>query len=205
MVISTYISNHKLLFFNNRVLKEMITKERAEEISKTYYNKIFQFCMSYSKNNHHDALEITQEVFLVFSKKLNVLEDTQIEHWLFSVAKKKAYEYFRRLKNDELIVPLEDSFTSPDEVLSTLTKFYSISDAELKMTLDVIVKLLTEKEYELYVKKFIEHKTQAEIAEELNLSVSGVSSRTARLRDKIEKLGFLCFTFVGQFIIKNIF
>lgn len=183
----------------------MITKERAEEISKTYYNIVFQFCLSNSKNNYHDALEITQEVFLVFSKKLNVLEDTQIDHWLLSVAKKKCLEYFRRVKNDELVISLEDSFTSPDEVLSTISKFYTVSDADIKMTLEVITKLLTEKEYELYVKKFVENKTQTEIAQELNISVSTVSTRTARLRSKIEKLGFFCFTFVGQFIIKNLF
>lgn len=183
----------------------MITKERAEEITKTYYEKILKFCMSYSNNNYDDALEITQEVFVVFYKKLNQIEEINIERWLIAVAKKKALEYFRRIKKDENVISLEEAFTSPEEILSTITLFYSVSDADIKMTLDVITKLLTEKEYELYVKKFIENKSQAEIAEELNISVSAVSTRTARLRKKIEKLGFLCFTFVGQFIIKNLF
>ncbi len=183
----------------------MITKERAEEIAKLYYDKILKFCMSYSKNEYDDALEITQEVFLVFYKKINDLEEINIEHWLLAVAKKKSLEYFRRIKKDENVVSLEDSFTSPEEILSTISRFYSVSDADIKMTLEVITKLLTEKEYELYVKKFVENKTQAEIAKELNISVSVVSSRTARLRSKIEKLGFFCFTFVGQIIIKNLF
>mgnify|MGYP002519561083 CR=1 FL=1 len=67
------------------------------------------------------------------------------------------------------------------------------------------LKLLTEEEHELFVKKFIENKSQAEIAEEMGISVSNVSSRTGRLRSKIEKLGFFCFTFIGQIIIKNLF
>ena len=196
------ISQLNLIF---RVFSEMITKERAEEISKQYYEKIFSYCLSMTKNNYDDALEITQEVFWVFSKKMDELEDNIIEHWLMAVAKKKAYEYFRRLKNEKMVISIEDSFSSVDEVFSTMTKFYSYSDADIKMTIEAILKLLTEEEHELFVKKFIENKSQAEIAEEMGISVSNVSSRTGRLRSKIEKLGFFCFTFIGQIIIKNLF
>lgn len=183
----------------------MITKVRAEEIAKQYYEKIFSYSLSISKNNYDDALEITQEVFLVFSKKANELTDDNIEHWLMAVAKKKALEYYRRVKKESMVISLEDSFTSVDEILSAFTKFYSYSDSEIKMTIEAVLKMLTEKEYDLFVKKFVENKTQAEIAEELGISISNVSSRTARLRNKIEKLGFFCFTFVGQIIIKNFF
>lgn len=183
----------------------MITDERAEEISKTYYHKILRYCLSVSKNNQYDAEEITQEVFLTFSKKLRSLEDDIVEHWLFSVAKKKTLEYYRRLKKDEMVIYLEDSFTSAEDILSTMTRYYSISDVELKMTIEAIRNFLTEEENQLFVKKFIEKKKQVEIAEEMGLSVSNVSTRTARLRDKIEKLGLLCFTFVGQLIIKSFF
>lgn len=196
------ISQLNLIF---RVFSEMITKERAEEISKQYYEKIFSYCLSMTKNNYDDALEITQEVFLVFSKKMDELEDNIIEHWLMAVAKKKAYEYFRRLKNEKMVISIEDSFSSVDEVFSTMTKFYSYSDADTKMTIEAILKLLTEEEHELFVKKFIENKSQEEIAEEMGISISNVSSRTGRLRSKIEKLGFFCFTFIGQIIIKNLF
>lgn len=183
----------------------MITKERAEEISREYYDKVFRYCMSISKSNYEDSLEITQEVFLVFSQKMSELDDAIIEHWLLAVAKKKAYEYFRRLKKEAIVISIEDSFTSVNEIFSTMTKFYSYNDADIRMTVEAILKLLTEDEHQLFMKKFVENKTQAEIAEELGISISNVSSRTARLRDKIEKLGFLCFTFVGQAIIKSLF
>lgn len=183
----------------------MITRERAEEIARSYYNNVFSYCMAISNSNHQDALDITQEVFLVFSKKLNELDDYNIEHWLLAVTKKKAYEYFRRLKKDEIVVSIEDSFKSVDEIFLTITKFYSYSDADVKLTIDAILKMLTQEEYELFVKKFFENKTQAQIAEEMGISISNVATKTARLRRKIEKLGFFCFTFVGQIIIKNIF
>lgn len=202
MILSLYIHFIK---YGNRVLKEMITRERAEEISKIYYDKVFRYCMAISKNNYEDSLEITQEVFLVFSKKLKELEDDKIDHWLLAVARKKSFEYFRRIKNEEIVASIEDSFTSVDEIFSTMTKLYSYSDADIKMTVEAILKFLTEEEYELFVKKFIENKSQAEIAEEMGISLSNVSTKTARLRSKIEKLGFFCFTFIGQLIIKNLF
>jgi RNA polymerase sigma-70 factor (ECF subfamily) len=190
---------------NSRVFSEMISKQRAEELSKAYYEKVFRYCMAISKNNYHDAVEITQEVFFVFVKKLDNLEDNYIEHWLLSVAKKKSLEYYRRVKDEQMVISIEDSFTSAEEVLSTITKYYTVSDVELKLTIETITKFLTEDEYQLFVKKFLENKTQAQIAEEMGISVSNVSTRTARLRNKIEKLGFFCFTFVGQIIIKNFF
>lgn len=183
----------------------MITVERAEEISKIYYGKIFRYCMSISKSNYEDALEITQEVFLIFSKKRKMLDDDRIEHWLFAVAKKKAYEYFRRTKNDDMVISLEDSFNSVEEVLSTITRYYSVSDADIRMTIEAIMKMLTQEEYDLFVKKFIEKKTHDQISKEMDVSVSNVSTRLARLRSKIEKLGFFCLTVVGQIIIKNLF
>ena len=182
----------------------MITNERAEEISKIYYDKISRYCMSISNGNYDDALEITQEVFLIFSKKFKNLNDDNIEHWLFSVARKKAFEYFRRIKNEDMVIHIEDSFTSAEDVLSTITKYYTVSDVDLKLTIEAIQKLLTNDEHELFVKKFIENKSQKEIAEEMGISISTVSTRTSRLRNKIEKLGFLCFTFVGQSIIKTL-
>ncbi len=183
----------------------MITKQRAEEISNKYYNKVFQFCLSASKNNRDDAMDITQDVFCTFYQKLNTLDDDVLDHWLIAVAKKKCCEYYRKKKDDEKLIPLEDSFTSAEEVLSTISRFYSVSDADIKMTLEAITKMLTKDEYELYVKKFVENKTQAEIAKELGISVSNVSTKTARLRNKIEKLGFFCLTVVGQLIIKSLF
>lgn len=183
----------------------MITKDRADEISELYYDMVLRYCMTITENNYEDSLEIAQEVFLVFSKKMNELEDDQIKHWLLAVARKKAFEYYRHLKNEKMVYSLEDTFTDADEIFSTMTKFYSYSDADIKMTIEAIMKMLTKNEYDLFIKKFVENKTQAEIAEEYGISISSVSSRVNRLRNKIEKLGFFCFTFVGQIIIKALF
>ena len=183
----------------------MITEKRLNEITNQYYDKIYTFCMAKSNNNPDDASDITQEVFMVLTQKKNELEDTNIKQWLLEVARKKSQEYYRQRKKHERVYSFEDTFTSADEIFSTMTKFYSYSDADIKMTLDAILQFLTEKEYELYIKRFVENKSQEEIAEDFGISVSSVSSRLDRLKKKIRRLGFFAFTFVGQFIIKNFF
>ncbi len=183
----------------------MITDKRLEEITNQFYNKIYTFCMAKSGNNPDDAMDITQEVFMVLTQKKNELEDTNIKQWLLEVARHKSQEHYRQLRKHQRVSSFEDTFTSADEVFSTITKLHSYSDADIKMTIDAILQTLTEKEYELYVKKFVENKTREEIAEEMGISVSNVSTRIARLRKKIKRLGFFAFTFVGQFIIKNFF
>lgn len=183
----------------------MITKDRVEELTKQYYEDIYSFCLALSKNNHEDALDITQEVFLVLTQKHTELDDDKLKHWLLSVAKYKMQEHYRTLKKHEKVYSIEETFTSPDEIFSTMTKFYSYSDADIKMTLDAILKLLTKNDYELYVKRFIENKSQEQIAKELGVPVSTVSTRISRLRKKIQKMGFFAFTVFGQFIIRNFF
>ncbi len=183
----------------------MLTAERLDEITKQYYDTIYTFCLSRSGNNPDDALDITQEVFTLMTEKRNELDDKNLKQWLLEVAKYKTKENYRQLKKHEKVSSFEETFTSADEIFSTMTKFYSYSDADIQMTLDAILKLLKKKEYELYIKKYVENKTHEEIAEEFGISVSSVSSRLDRLKKKIRRLGFFAFTFVGQFIIKNFF
>lgn len=183
----------------------MITDKKLDEITKQYYETIYSFCLAKSGNNPDDASDITQEVFMVLTEKRDELEDKNLKQWLIEVAKLKSKEYYRQIKKHENVSSFEEKFTSADEIFSTLTKFYSYSDADIKITLDAILKLLTKKEYELYIKKYVENKTHEEIADEFGISVSSVSSRLDRLKKKIRRLGFFAFTFAGQFIIKTFF
>lgn len=183
----------------------MITKERADEIADQYYRTILDYALYRSKGNYEDALEITQDTFLVFSKKRPELDDDKIKHWLMATARLKACEYYNRKKDHYMVMELQDSFTSADDVLSAITRYHSISDADIRMTIEVIMKMLNEEEHELFIKKFVEQKSLKEIAAELGISPSNASTRVTRLRKKIETLGFLCLSVTGQFIIKNLF
>ena len=183
----------------------MITKERAEEIAKDKYDEIFRLCYSKPEISEYEAEEITQDTFLLFYEKLDILEDNLIGRWLLSTAKLKCYEFYRRKNKQLLMLSLEESFNSIDDFLIVRDQYFKVTDEEVQKSLEVILKALKKDEYTLYYKKFVEGKSHKEIAEELGITVNNVNTRSFRLRTKLEKLAKLAFTGFGQFIIRTFF
>ena len=183
----------------------MITKERAEEIVKERYDEVFDLCYSKPEISEYDAEEITQETFLLFYEKLGILEDDIIGRWLISTAKKKCYEFYRRKNKRMLMLSLEESFNSVDDILMVRDQYFKVSDEEIQKSLEVILKALTNDEYELYYKKYIERKKHKEISEELGITLANVNTRSFRLRTKLETLAKIAFSGFGQFIIRTFF
>ena len=183
----------------------MITKERAEEIVKEMYDKIFGLCYSKDEISEYDAQELTQDTFLLFYEKLDILEDDKISRWLITTAKIKCYEFYKKRNKRLLMLSLEESFNSIDDFLMVRDQYFKVTDAEIQKSLDVILKALTKDEYILYYKKFVEGKKHKEIAEELGITVGNVNSRSFRLRAKLEALAKIAFSGFGQFIIRTFF
>lgn len=183
----------------------MITKERAEEIVKTKYDTIFQFCYAKSGINKYDAEELTHDIFVLFYERLDILVDDKINRWLYAVAKRKCQEFYRKNKKRELILSMEESYNSIDDILMVRDQYFKVTDEEIQKSLEVILKALKEDEYELYYKKFVEGKKHKEIAEELGITVGNVNARSFRLRTKLEKLAKIAFSGFGQFIIRTFF
>lgn len=180
----------------------MITNERAEEISKLYYKEIRAYCVSLVQGNMDYAEDIAQEVFLAFTQKQNELDDKQIKHWLMITANNKHKEHLRHLNKHKAVVSTEDYFSSPDEAYSTMAKLYSYSDADTRLTVKAIIDSLSEKDFELFFKKYVEEKSNTEIAGELGIAVSTLSYRLEKLHKKLEFLNLLWFSVFGQLIIK---
>lgn len=183
----------------------MITKERAEKIVKEKYDKVFDWCHSKPEISEYDAEEITQETFLLFYEKLDILEDDKIGRWLISTAKNKCYEFYRRKNKRQLMLSLEESFNSVDDFLMVRDQYFKVTDEEIQKSLEVILKALNKDEYMLYYKKFVEGKKHKEIAEELGITVGNVNARSFRLRAKLEALAKIAFSGFGQFIIRTFF
>lgn len=183
----------------------MITKERAEEISTFYYNRILNYCLTLVQGNEDYAQDIAQEVFLTFTRKYKELEDEQIEHWLMVTAKNKHKEHLRKLNKHKTVVSTEEYFSSPDEVYSALAKLYSYSDIDTRLTLKAIIESLSEKDFDLFFKKYVEEKSNTEIAGELGIAVSTITYRLEKLHKKLDFLNLIWFSAFGQLIIKIFF
>jgi len=183
----------------------MITKERAEEISKEMYQEIFKLVYAKDGIPWHDAEEITQDTFLAFYNKLDILKDDIISSWLKSTATKKCMEYYRKKKKWQLLLSLEDAIISWEDMLITVDNYYTVTKADVEKAKEIILKTLKKDDYTLYYKKIIEGKDYKQIAEEMGITVSNVGTRFSRLRKKVELLAKIAFSGPGQFIIKLFF
>ena len=184
----------------------MITKERAEEIVNEKYDTVFKFCHAKPCIKEYDAEELTQDIFLLFYEKLDILQDDKIGRWLYAVAKRKCYTFYKNKKKDrELMLYFEDTYNSIYDILMVRDAYFKVTEEEIEKSVKVILDTLDEEEYVLYYKKYVEGKKHWEIAEEMGLTLSNVGVRSSRLTDKLETLAKMAFSGFGQLIIKLFF
>ena len=180
----------------------------AEIIAKKYYKQIYSFCYSNLFCDEHGASEVTQEVFLFFQEQRETLENTNIQAWLYKVARNKMGEYIRaNKKNQKKFTELTEfsATVSDSEIFVHLENDINVNDEEILKRKEFVLKALSQKDRELYEKIYVEKKTYKEIAKELNIPLKTVNSRAFRLRKKITKRVNFTFTSIGQIIIKFMF
>lgn len=186
----------------------MIDKIKADLIAKAYYQPIYKFCLVNLSNNADDASDVTQDVFLFFQEKCEVLEDINIKRWLFSVASKKVKEHYRGKKKEFLKVPVGEAFEVVDDdadIFTLLEEQDSFDSENLEKYRNIVYEKLTENERLLYHKIYVEKKNYTQIAEEMNTTYKAITVRACRLRKKLELLEILVLCTVGQFILKLFF
>ena len=180
----------------------------AEIIAKKYYKQIYSFCYSNLFCDEYGASEVTQEVFLFFQEQREELENTNIQAWLYKVAKNKMGEYIRANKKYQKKFAELTEFSatvSDSEIFVHIENDVNVDDEEILKRKEFVLKALSQKDRELYEKIYVEKKTYKEIAKELNIPLKTVNSRAFRLRKKITNRVNFTFTSIGQIIIKFMF
>ena len=186
----------------------MIDAITAEIITKKYYKQIYSFCYSSLFCDEYGASEVTQEVFLFFQEQREELENTNIQAWLYKVAKNKMGEYIRANKKYQKKFAELTEFSatvSDSEIFVHIENDVNVDDEEILKRKEFVLKALSQKDRVLYEKIYVENKTYKEIAKELNIPLKTVNSRAFRLRKKITKRVNFTFTSIGQIIIKFMF
>ena len=161
----------------------MIDNVTANKIAEKYYNDVRAFC--YSKLEDIDVAEdITQDTFLVFQLKVEQLEDEHIIAWLINTASNLIKHYFRENKRF-VQEEFKEAHFSVVDILECMEKENPITPEEIEEKKQKILSELNEKEREFFIKRYVEHKTYKEIAEEMNISKNAAAIHTHRLREKI--------------------
>lgn len=167
----------------------MISVEKADEIAKLYYEDVYYLCLVRLRNEEN-ASDVTQEVFLCFQEHCDILEDTYIKSWLYSVANKKIKEQFRKIAKKEKEILLgnkADVFTSSAEMIYEMEIDNLITDEEIEKKKDSIIESLNKKELELFEMLYIKRLEYDEIARSLEISSNAAKARAFRLNNKLKR------------------
>lgn len=139
-----------------------------ENICKIYYNKIYLFCQINLKDIEA-AKDCTQEVFMIFYKKMQFLNLSQdIGAWLYKTADFTVKAHQRKDRHN---LPLEDV----ENILS-----YTIEKNDIK-------NILTDEEYDIISEYYLEKKSVEGIAQKHNISKSNVYTRLKKIKNKLSK------------------
>jgi RNA polymerase sigma-70 factor (ECF subfamily) len=130
------------------------------------------------------AEDIVNNVFELFCKKWNSLENKNYKSWLYETANnllKNFYKKQKRKKEKETYI--DESII---ETLSYEQNFENINDDEIEKYKIEILEILTEKERQLFDMKYVKKLSRAQISEKLHIPENTVKQRLYRLREKIK-------------------
>ena len=165
-------------FSDSELALKIRNSEKAayQELFERYAPRIYQFSVSYLKNNP-DAEELVQEVFLkVWEKRETLDQSKNIKAYIFKIAVNSIYDYIRR-KN------IENSFS--DFAQASFEKdsnptWHAIIFDEMMTRLSHLVARLPEQQRNIFYLSKDEGLSNDEIAEKLNLSKRTVENHLYR-------------------------
>jgi RNA polymerase sigma factor (sigma-70 family) len=165
---------------------DIMAAKRNEEVKKTVLkeqNRLFNFIRK-SVSNIEDAKDILQDVFYQFISGYDEIREAERStSWLYTVAKNKIIDLFRKKKSkpmselnftgeDENVLTIEDILPDP-AILPDDEYFYTALWEEIEEALDE----LPEKQKEVFVMNEIERMSFKEIAEITGESINTLLSR----------------------------
>lgn len=161
-----------------------------QDILEKYYSPIWMNNFYLLFQSKSDADDVTQSVFLVLLEKWDSIDRTNVGAWLYGVARRKLYEFYRQKKIEGVTV-----FSA--EILNAIIKQddYFENDTYFKLSEEIILKIkseildsLSHDEIKLYNDYFVKGMSYEDIMKLYSLSYSAAASRVHRLKDKLNHL-----------------
>jgi RNA polymerase sigma-70 factor, ECF subfamily len=157
-----------------------------ENVWGSYSSNLIRYIKS-KVQNEYDAEDILQEVFLKLQRSINKLEDeSKLSAYIYKVARNSIIDYYRKIKNITFVNKELDDFVADEEDADNLNE-------EVARCIRKMIITLPEK-YQMPVELYdILGKKHKDIADRLNISISGSKTRVQRAREKLkEKLLDCC-------------
>jgi RNA polymerase sigma-70 factor (ECF subfamily) len=165
---------------------------QLSDLFREYSRFVFVICNRYAANRE-EAEDLTQEVFLLLSRKLGMFRgDSRMSTWIYRIAINLCLDHLRWRKAqrrleagylDELVV--KNLSPKGDPVLA-------------KIDLERILSRTNEKTRQILFLSFAEGLTYQEVGEVLRVEASTVAKTIQRFRDKFSGRGFGATAIAGR-------
>jgi len=130
--------------------------------------------------------DILQDVFVKIHSGINALQDgTRLQSWLYQITRNTIIDYYRSQRPTEEL-PEQFSFSEADEDKVV---------PELAECVRAMIEELSETHREAVILSELDGLTQKQVAEKLNLSLSGTKSRVQRGRIRLKEMLMDCCHF----------
>ena len=165
------------------LFREEKSKERAFElIIKKYEQKIYWLIRRYV-NDHNDADDLMQEVFIKIWKGLaNFREDSQLYTWMFRIASNECVNFHRKNKQ-KVQVPIED--VNEQEFINQVGD-NPMDGNKIQQKLQLAIDTLPEKQKMVFHLKYYQEMKYEDMSQLLGTSVGALKASFHIAVKKIE-------------------
>ncbi len=145
-------------------------------------------------NNHSDAQDVSQEVFIKIYRKLESYKPTySFGAWVSTITSNTAIDYIRKHKKQSLLsldkeIEFEDSSVGLTLESNDLTPEQELIQKEKRELIQKAIELLDEESRELIILRDINGISYTEISELLDIKLGTVKSKISRSRIKLQKI-----------------
>lgn len=158
----------------------------TEEIWRTYHANLLTFIRR-RVNDKVAAEDILQDVFVRIHSRIETLENSsKLESWLYQITRNAIIDFYRARRPTE---------TLPEWLAQPQAGREEVNRRELSSCLAPMIQQLPEKYRHAIQLSAIEGKTEKEIAEQEDISLSGAKSRVQRGRALLKSMLFDCCRF----------
>ena len=166
-----------------------------DELVRRYRDRVYRLCMKILRHED-DAAEALQDAFLSAYRGLkNFKRESRFSTWLYRIATNASLMKLRRRRDGHVSYEQSQGGDGDGEPMAipdwSSQPLEELLDAETREVLGREVELLPANEREVFVLRDIMEQSNADVAQELGLSVAAVKSRLHRarlhLRDRMNR------------------
>jgi RNA polymerase sigma-70 factor, ECF subfamily len=164
----------------------MLDESTTSQIWNEFAAQLRRFIANRIRNDS-DTEDLLQEVFIKIHRNIHQLEDqTKLHAWVYQITRNTITDYYRHRET----TTSSDSSEIPDHLMQDEPT--EEVETEVATWLKPMIEDLSDKYREALLLTDIQGLTQAELAAQLNLSLSGAKSRVQRAREKLKEKMLKC-------------